>query len=235
MTDKLGIETYLIISPKKFSIFLFDKKKLEIFHKEELEIENNINNINLDILKKFLEENIFKIEKKLGEFIQNIFLVIDNNNYILNLFVGVKKKNYEKTIYKKNLETTLTDVRDLFKENYKDYKIMHMIINNYIVEGKHNEKFTDNFCSDTICLEIQFISISNKFIYEIDKVLDLYQIKIINYLDQNYINKIFEGNIMQLPKKAHFILNGFNENEVQVVQKNVRKIGFFEKFFQLFS
>ncbi len=112
---------------------------------------------------------------------------------------------------------------------------MHMIINNYIVEGKHNEKFTDNFCSDTICLEIQFISISNKFIYEIDKVLDLYQIKIINYLDQNYINKIFEGNNMQLPKKAHFILNGFNENEVQVVQKNVRKIGFFEKFFQLFS
>ena len=101
MTDKLGIETYLIISPKKFSIFLFDKKKLEIFHKEELEIENNINNINLDILKKFLEENIFKIEKKLGEFIQNIFLVIDNNNYILNLFVGVKKKIMKKLYIKK--------------------------------------------------------------------------------------------------------------------------------------
>jgi len=234
MTDKLGIETYLTISPNKFGIFLFDKKKLEIFHKEEFEIENNINNINLDILKKFLEENVFKIERKLGKFIKNIFLVIDNNN-ILNLFVGIKKKNYEKNIYKKNLEIILTDARDLFKENYKDYTIMHMIINNYIVEGKHYEKFTDNLYSDTICLEIQFISISNKLIYEIDKVLDLYQIKIINYLDQNYINKVFEENNIQLPKKAHFILNGFNDNEVQVIPKKIGKMGFFEKFFQLFS
>ena len=100
MTDNLGIETYLIISPNKFVIFLFDKKKLEIFHKEELEIENNINNINLDILKKFLEENVFKIEKKLGKFIQNIFLVIDNNS-ILNLFVGIKKKIMRKIYIKK--------------------------------------------------------------------------------------------------------------------------------------
>ena len=112
---------------------------------------------------------------------------------------------------------------------------MHMIINNYIVEGKHYEKFIDNLYSDTICLEIQFISISNKFIYEIDKVLDLYQIKIINYLDYNYINNVFEEKNIQLPKNAHLILNGFNENEVQVVTKKIRKVGFFEKFFQLFS
>ena len=83
---------------------------------------------------------------------------------------------------------------------------MHMIITNYIVEGKNYEKFIDNLYSDNICLEIQFISISNKIIYEIDKVLDIYQIKIINYLDQNYINKVVEEKNIQLPKKAHFIL-----------------------------
>ena len=31
------------------------------------------------------------------------------------------------------------------------------------------------------------------------------------------------------------ILNGCNVNEVMVVQKNTKKLGFFEKFFQLFS
>ena len=31
------------------------------------------------------------------------------------------------------------------------------------------------------------------------------------------------------------ILNGCNENEVMVVQKNTKKLGFFEKFFNLFN
>ena len=100
MTEDLDIDTYLSISPKKFTIFLFDKKNLKIFYKEELEIQNNFNNINLNILKKFLEKNIFKIEKLVGKFIQNICLVIDNDD-IFNLFLGIKKKIMKKMYTKK--------------------------------------------------------------------------------------------------------------------------------------
>ena len=130
MTEDLDIDTYLSISPKKFTIFLFDKKNLKIFYKEELEIQNNFKNINLNILKKFLEKNIFKIEKLIGKFIENIFLVIDNNK-ILNLDIGIKKKNYEKKIKKKYLEIILTEVKEQFKKAYQDQIIMHMIIKNF--------------------------------------------------------------------------------------------------------
>ena len=234
MNKENELQNYLSISPNKFGIYLFDTKNLTNLYKEEIILNNDSNYQNHDELKKFLDDNIFKIEKLSGKFIESIHLVLEDKK-IFNLEIGIKKKNYEKNIYKKNLEPTLTDARDLFKENYKDYKIMHMIITNYIVEGKHYEKFIDNLYSDNICLEIKFISISNKIIYEIDKVLDTYQIKIINYLDQNYINKVVEEKNFQLPKKAHFILNGFNENEVQVIPKKIGKMGFFEKFFQLFS
>ena len=234
MNKENELQYFLSISPNKYGIYLFDTKNLKNLYKEEIILNNETNYQNHDELKKFLDDNIFKIEKLSGKFIENIFLILEDKK-IFNLEIGIKKKNYEKNIYKKNLEPTLTDARDLFKENYKDYKIMHMIITNYIVEGKNYEKFIDNLYSDNICLEIQFISISNKIIYEIDKVLDIYQIKIINYLDQNYINKVVEEKNFQLPKKAHFILNGFNENEVQVIPKKTGKMGFFEKFFQLFS
>ena len=234
MNKENELQCYLNVSPNKYGIYLFDTKNLTNLYKEEVILSNDMNYQNHDELKKFLDDNIFKIEKLSGKFIESIHLVLEDKK-IFNLKIGIKKKNYEKNIYKKNLETTLTDARDLFKENYKDYKIMHMIITNYIVEGKNYEKFIDNLYSDNICLEIQFISISNKIIYEIDKVLDIYQIKIINYLDQNYISKVVEEKNIQLPKKAHFILNGFNENEVQVIPKKIRKMGFFEKFFQLFS
>ena len=234
MNKENELQCYLNVSPNKYGIYLFDTKNLTNLYKEEVILSNDMNYQNHDELKKFLDDNIFKIEKLSGKFIESIHLVLEDKK-IFNLEIGIKKKNYEKNIYKKNLEPTLTDARDLFKENYKDYKIMHMIITNYIVEGKNYEKFIDNLYSDNICLEIQFISISNKIIYEIDKVLDIYQIKIINYLDQNYINKVVEEKNFQLPKKAHFILNGFNENEVQVIPKKIGKMGFFEKFFQLFS
>ena len=147
----------------------------------------------------------------------------------------LKKKNYQKNNYQKNLENTLTDAKDLFKENYQNYKIMHIIINSYIIDGKYHKKLTDNLKPDTICIEVQFISISNKLISDINKVVKTYQINIISYLDQNYINRTLEDNKIDLPKKAHLVRDGFNENEVQVVPKKHHKTGFFEKFFQLFS
>ena len=35
--------------------------------------------------------------------------------------------------------------------------------------------------------------------------------------------------------KAYKIQNGHNDNEVKIIPKNIKKLGFFEKFFQLFS
>ena len=40
---------------------------------------------------------------------------------------------------------------------------------------------------------------------------------------------------IDLPEMSHMILNGHNENEVSFLPKNSKKLGFFEKFFQLFS
>ena len=34
---------------------------------------------------------------------------------------------------------------------------------------------------------------------------------------------------------SHKILKGYNENEISFLSKNPKKLGFFEKFFQLFS
>ena len=101
MSKDLEFETYLNISPSKLGIYLFDIKNQKNLYKEDLVIENPNLKINFDALNNFLEKNIFKIEKLIGKFIENIFLVIDNNK-ILNLDIGIKKKNYEKKI-KKNI------------------------------------------------------------------------------------------------------------------------------------
>ena len=85
------IETYLSISPNKFEIYLFDKKKLINLYKEKIEIDSNKDEIDLNLLAVFLEKNIFKIEKLIGKFIENIYLIL-NYKEVINLNLGIKKK-----------------------------------------------------------------------------------------------------------------------------------------------
>ena len=91
MSKDLEFETYLSISPGKLGIYLFDIKNQKNLYKEELAIKENVNYNEINILKKFLDDNIFKIEKLNGNFIENIILIIENEN-IFNLQIGIKKK-----------------------------------------------------------------------------------------------------------------------------------------------
>jgi len=50
-----------------------------------------------------------------------------------------------------------------------------------------------------------------------------------------YIKSYFDENSSELTVMADQINNGLNKNEVQLVEKSEEKLGFFEKFFQLFG
>ena len=234
MIEELEIETYLSISKNKFGIYLFDKKKMSTLFKEELNIVDQIEDLQIKKLSNFLDDNIFKIEKLMGNFINNIFVVIETDK-IFTTNMSLKKKNYDKIIKFKILENLLTEAKDLFKENYQDYKIMHMLINKYIFNGEIHSNFINNLKSDYICLEINFICIPKKLSLEINQTLDKYQIKINKFLDNRYINSLFSDHEIETAHKFCKVLSGYNENEVNLVSKNQEKIGFFEKFFQLFS
>ena len=234
MTEKLNFEVYLSISKKKFGIYLLDKIKLKNIYKEELYIENDRNLINYNILNTFLDKNIFKIEKLIGYFLKNIFLIIENNQ-ILNFSIGLKKINYGEKINKDYLESSLAELKDLFKENYQDNKIIHFILNRYLIDGIGYTSFDKEIDGDNICVEVNFISAPNILIREISNVLEKYQIKIDRLFEKSYIKNFFEDGSLDLSIIAFKIHSGYNQNEIALVPKTVKKTGFFEKFFQLFS
>ena len=95
MIEEFEFETYLSISPSKFGIYLFDKKNSTNLYNEEIEIQNKTDLKDYNYLIEFLENNIFKIEKFIGKFIKNIFLVIENKR-VLETNFGVKKKIMKK-------------------------------------------------------------------------------------------------------------------------------------------
>jgi hypothetical protein len=168
------------------------------------------------------------------DFIRNIILIIEDDK-VLDIGISLKKKNYEKNIDQKQLENSLVEVKDIFKENYQDLIIMHMIIvekqNSFLLENINNK-------DDYLFLEVNFISISNNFTFNFNKLLENQQIKIKRYMSGGYIKSFFDkesNESIELFVMANELNVGLNKNEVQLVSKSKENRGFFEKFFQLFS
>ena len=109
-----------------------------------------------------------------------------------------------------------------------------MIVNKYLIDDQSYISFQDGIECQNIALEIQFKSISHNVIYELNKILEKYQIKITKFVDGTYIKNFLDED-RKLTEMAHKILSGYNANEVIFVSKNPKKSNFFEKFFQLFS
>jgi len=226
MIKDTDFEIFLYVSKGKYQIFVYDKNNSKNLYIDEIK---NDDEVELHILSKFIDENIYKIEKMIKKFIRNIILIIEDDK-VLDVSISLKK-NYEKNIDQKYLEKSLVEVKDVFRENYRDQIIMHMIV----VENDKNEY---NFLLNNdnhLYLEINFISITNNFTYYFDKLLESHQIKIIRYMSFKYVKSYINEEFTELSMMANKLNNGLNKNEVQLVSKNVEKRGFFEKFFQLFS
>jgi len=234
MNEIIDFETYLIISHEKFEIHLLDIKNFKILYKKEFIFRTDLEKTDLNLLSEFLENNIFMIEKVADGFVNNINVIIEND-LILNFDLGVRKKNYSGNITKLFLENTLSDINELFQENYNEYKLMHMLINKYTINGVSYSSLQDKINSDEIFVEIKLISISNSIIFEIENFLKKYQIRVNNYLDRTYTKDFLKNEKLDISQKAYKILNGFNTNEVRITSKTPQKLSFFEKFFQLFS
>jgi len=233
MIEDLDFETYLYISKDKFQIFVLNKKKLKNLYSQELKIEHQFDFKDLNILLNFLDKNIYKIEKLIGNFIKNIILIVENEKN-LKINMGIKK-SYETSLKQKSFSSNLTELKDLFKKNYQDQTIMHMCIINYIIDGKRYSSFDTKLINDYFCIEVSFIAIDNKLVFALDNVLEKYQIKIKQYMCGNYINNFIGDTGDEISIIANKLRNGLNINEITIVPKHKENKGFFEKFFQLFS
>ena len=232
MIEEADFETFLYLSRKRYVIFVDDKKTLKNLYKEEIKIFDEIHRDDLSHLSKFLDQNIYRIEKLVGNFIKDITLIIENDK-ILNVDIGIKKKDHTQFLNQDYLKNDLIEVKDLFKASYQNQVIMHMLIINYDEDG--NKNFSNDFDENNLYTVVKFISISNSLTFILDKLLEKHQIQINQYMSGEYIKNFIGEDLGELSMMASKLKNGFNKNEVTLISKNIENKGFFEKFFQLFS
>ena len=156
MNKENDLQHYLSISPNKFGLYLFDTKSLKNLYKEEITFNRDRDFLNYDLLKKFLDDNVFKIEKLNRKFVDNIIIIFEDNK-IFNLELGIKKKNYNTSITRDDLENSLIEAKDLFRESYQNQEIIHMMINKYFINGETYSLFEENLTTVDARLENKII------------------------------------------------------------------------------
>ena len=88
MIKDTDFEIFLYVSKDKYQIFVYDKNNSKNLYIDEIK---NDDEVELHILSKFIDENIYKIEKMIKKFIRNIILIIEDNN-VLEVGISLKKK-----------------------------------------------------------------------------------------------------------------------------------------------
>ena len=233
MVDNINNETFILISPEKFVICVNSEFNERIYEKKLL-IKDNFNEINFQKLDNFLDENIFKIEKESKNFVKKTSIIIDIKNFF-QIGIGIKKKNYDNIINLKNFSQVLYEARDYCKKTIQNRRIIHILVQKYKFDDKNFLNLPTNIKCKDFSLDIKFICISDNIIKNLEKILKKYQISVDHIVSGDYVKSFLRNEHDDIFFMAKDIINGHNQNEVLLVDRNPRYRGFFEKFFNFFS
>ena len=229
MKNNLENRIFLFLSLNKFTIVVVNSNNEFVYKKETL-TNNKSNKIDTNFLDNFLNENIFKIEKKLNEFIKNIFLIIDNQN-IFSIYLSVKNKFNNIVINSNSLNKLILEAKSCCKKTLEDFDILHMKIDQFYIDGIYFKTLPEKKNCNNLCIEVSYICLPKNISKTIEDVLGKYQISLDKILSSDYLDDK-NDNLYAMAQK---ILDGFNENEVFITNKYTKKLGFFEKFFNFFN
>ena len=234
MNEELKFETYLFIDSKKLVICVIEKKTFKILFKEEKLLDDYNENSNLKKLDNFLAKNILKIEKILKNFVKDVYIILDDKEF-LPIEISIKKDHNGNSISQENLINPLNVLKNLCQFSFKDKKIIHMLIENYQIDGKDYSFLPENLKCNNFSLDIKSICLSKNLIEHYESVLKRYHILVNQILNAQYIEQFQDQQNPNIYTTASRIISGFNNNEISLVNKTLKSKGFFEKFFDLFS
>ena len=234
MSREIDFKTYLFLDNSKFVIYVIDNVTNEKIYSEKLVSKENFLDLKFNELNKFLELNVFKIEKILRNFINDIYIIWDSKEFH-SIRLSIKKNNNGKLINFDTLIHPLNDLKNLCQSNLQDKKIIHFLIEKYVIDNKSYTSLPKDINCNVFSLDTEFICLSKNLIKNIEKILKKYHISLNQILYASYVEKFKDKTDTSIFKTASRIISGQNKNEVVLIDKIEKNKGFFEKFFNLFS
>ena len=234
MIREADFQTYLYLNNTQYIIYVTDNKTNEKIYSEKLAIEENSTEFKFRKMDEFLDSNILKIEKKLDSFIKDIYVILDSKEFH-SIKLSIKKDNNGNLINSEALIHPLNDLKNLCQSNLQNKKIIHLLIEKYLIDNKFYTTLPENVNCNIFSLDTEFICLSKNLIENTEKILKKYHISLNQILSASYLEKMKDNSDNTIFTTASRIISGHNNNEVLLIGKTNKKYGFFEKFFNFFN
>jgi len=234
MVNESLYETYLYLSNKSFFLCVIQMSNSVIIYERKILLDQKTNQLDYEKLYNFLDNSVYKIEKKLKHFIKDINIILEVEEFF-PIQISIKDNNNGNILTSESLTYSLNETKKLCAKTFEKNKIIHMLIDNYQINNKNYTSLPENLQCENFSLDVRFICISQNIITNLEQTLKKFQISINRVLNSHYVKSLFGNDKQNLFLKAQKIIDGFNENEIKFHKKNIENKGFFEKFFNFFS
>ena len=234
MIKERDFQTYLYLNNTQYIFYVIDNKTNEKIYSEKLAIEENSTKLEFSKLDKFLDSNILKIEKKINNFIKDVYVILDSKEFH-PIKLSIKKDNNGNLINSHALIHPLNDLKNLCQSNLQNKKIIHFLIEKYVIDNEFYTTLPENVNCNIFSLDTEFICLSKNLIEDLEKILKKYHISLNQILSASYVEKFRDNTDNTIFTTASRIISGHNSNEVLLTGKINKKLGFFERFFNFFN
>ena len=233
MDDIKKSQFFILIGLKKI-IFTALNKDNQILLNKNLPLNDKDLNENLGSLKKFLDQNIIDSEKRLNTYIEEINLIIDYHDFV-SIDVSTIYNFSNKSKQSDNISSYLLNITNEVLKSMANYDLVHMLITKFIVDGKDYLSISNINEHKNIFLEIKFICLKNNILQDFKETFSKYEISINKVFDHSYVNSFREPNLDNIFDLADKLKKGHNQKEILLVEKPLKDVGFFNKFFNFFN
>ena len=222
-----NFDIYLDIGASKIRAAGFDTNESnQIFF-----LENNcltplkINQLDLMTIDKILEKTVLEIEKKTGEFLDNVNLMIDSPD-VLSISLSVLKKIDKKFLIKKDIEFLIQDAKQQIINGYPDKDIIHVIVTNYKINDIDYNTMPLNIECNKISIDILFICYPKILIEKFEILFSKHQILINQFICTSYAKSFTYKEHFDEFNQIVFLDIGYEKTSVIFYEKE--KIKFFD-------
>ena len=226
MSNK-NFDIYLDLGASKIRVAGFDTiENNQIFF-----LENNCltslktNLLDLSFTDKILEKTILEIEKKTGEYLNSINLMLDSPD-ALSISLSVSKKNEKKFLEKEDIEYLIQDAKQEVLSAYPNKSIIHIVTNNFKVNNVTYDSLPLNVECNKFSIDIVFICFPKVIIENLEKLFSKHQISIDNFICTSYAKSFNYKEHFNEFNQIAFLDIGYEKTSVIFYEKE--KIKFFD-------
>ena len=213
------------MSNNKYQIYVdcgFSKLRACAFHKtvlnKKFHVESNFlfdhKEISIEVQKivTFLEKNT-------SEYIDSINLMLDSPK-MLSIGISISKKIDGLQLEQDDIQFLVQEAKQQILEYYKNENIIHIIINNYKINGSDYDYLPLNTKCNFIALDILFICLPEEIIKYYKNIFYKFDISINQIICSSYVKAINYKDNFSSYKNLSFIDVGFNKTSITLYVNN---------------